>query len=108
MASSRASSLALVLQILIGLQTLASLSSRCFLAISAASIDQIPEFAPVPELEDSVLAQHQKNHQKHFNSMPVEQPHSSVLKTGQHLKVLPHPATYFQEDKPVYTKYDYA
>ena len=77
-------------------------------AISVVPLDHIPEFASVTETEDSVLAKHQKNHHKPFNSMPVEQPHSSVINTVQRLKVVPHPVTYFQEDKPVYTKYDYA
>ena len=107
MASSRASFLALVLKIVIGLQVLACLSSTCFLAI-AISLSEIPKFEKVPEFDNSVLAQHQRNHQKHFNSMPVDEPYSSSPKTSQYLKVVPHPATYFQEEKPVYTRYDYA
>ena len=107
MESSRASSLALVLKLLIGLQLLAWLSSSCFLTI-AASIEKIPNFQKVPEIDNSVLAQHQRNHQKHFNSMSVDAPSSSSMTSSQHLKVVPHPATYFQEEKPVYTRYDYA
>ena len=107
MESSRASSLALVLKLLIGLQLLAWLSSSCFLTI-AASIEEIPNFQTFPEIDNSVLAQHQRNHQKHFNSMSVDAPLSSSMTSSQHLKVVPHPATYFQEEKPVYTRYDFA
>ena len=37
--------------------------------------------------------------------MPVDAPSRT---SSQPLQVVPHPATYFQEEKSVYTRYDYA
>ena len=104
MVSSRASSLALVLKLLIGLELLAWFFSLCSLTI-AVSIEHIPKFQELPEPDNSLMAQHQRNHQKHFNSMPVDTPSRP---SSQPLQVVPHPATYFQEEKSVYTRYDYA
>ena len=93
---SRASILYLLLQLYVGLQIVAFLSSKCFLATPALPVATIAPTVP-PATTEGLLA----DHQKHFNSLPVNQLDPSILRHGRSLQVIPHPATYFQEVKPV-------